>query len=98
MHHSDLASKHPVLLGHNIASFDVPLLRRSLQLCQLDLQLPITGFLDTYNIASKVLIKGKDVPNFKQVTLVSVLLNDTYEAHNALGDVKALQSLYTQKL
>jgi DNA polymerase III epsilon subunit-like protein len=89
--------KQPTVYGHNIASFDVPLLHKSLQKVQGNSLLPVVGFVDTRNIARKVLKKGS-VINYKQQTLVTTLLKEDYDAHNALGDVIALQKLHNQKL
>ena len=36
--------------------------------------------------------------NFKQSTLVTELLKRSYEAHNAIADVEALQMLYNTKM
>lgn len=35
-----------------------------------------------------------DQPSYKQEALVSAIINETYEAHNAVADVQSLQKLY----
>lgn len=88
----------PLLLGHNIARFDIPVLFNSCKRLGISLDTSVKGCVDTLNIASKLYTKGKDVSNFKQSTLISELLNETYDAHNAVADVAALQQLYVTKL
>lgn len=51
----------------------------------------ILGFVNT--IAQFRVIFPK-LPNYKQSTVVEMVLKKSYEAHNALGDVRALKELY----
>ena len=87
----------PIVLGHNIARFDVPILYSSMQKVGLE-NMDVKGFVDTLSVASKLYKRGKDVSNMKQATLVSELLKETYDAHNAVADVVSLQKLYSLKL
>ncbi len=91
----------PILAGHNIKRFDVPVLTHSLQRCHLlaEFRQLVSGFLDTYGLA-KASIPKDDIPEQKytQQALVSAFLKKTYEAHNALADVTALEELYLLKL
>ena len=86
----------PVLLvGHNIENFDIPVLYNSL--CKVNMTEAYKSFdlgcIDTLRIARFAYPKS-EVQNHKQETLVSKLLGETYEAHNAIEDVKSLQKLY----
>lgn len=89
----------PVLIGHNIGSYDVPILSRLLEefgLLAAFLQL-ISGCIDTLKLARKVFSKS-EIPNYKQSTLVKAFLGKDYDAHNALEDVKSLYQLFEEKL
>ncbi|KAJ3596934.1 hypothetical protein NHX12_003334 [Muraenolepis orangiensis] len=85
----------PILIGHNIRRFDCPVLVRALD--QLDLrvefQSTVTGCLDTLPLARDI-CKDYGFRSFRQENLVRELLGLDYDAHNALEDVRALQSLY----
>lgn len=89
----------PVLVGHNVQNFDIPILRHHLMSHGLLARFKgiVTGFLDTLKI-SKKLLKDAQLPNYKQETLVQNLLGEDYEAHNAMADVTALEKLYFSKL
>ena len=91
----------PILIGHNILSFDVPILYHHLSAHGLSKQFSgvITGFIDTLIVARKKINK-KDIPSasYKQENLAEVFLNKTYDSHNAVADVKTLQELYEIKL
>ena len=95
-----LASKsHPVLVGHNIGSYDIPILMRLLEefgLLSSFVNL-ISGCIDTLKLARKVYPKS-EVKNYKQTTLVKMLLGIDYDAHNAFEDVKSLYQLFDEKL
>ncbi|KAL0967926.1 hypothetical protein UPYG_G00259920 [Umbra pygmaea] len=86
--------RKPILAAHNARLFDSPVLARALGECSLRCQFQqvVSGFLDTFLI-SKELFSDR-VSKFSQEHLVSVFLRKTYEAHNALEDVKVLQELY----
>jgi len=92
-----------ILVGHNIAKFDIPILKHHLQTHNLleEFSNYIHGCLDTLLICKSKYEKGTlpgQVPDYKQPTLVATLLGSTYEAHNAMDDVKSLQELYRTKL
>ncbi|KAK3090923.1 hypothetical protein FSP39_015740 [Pinctada imbricata] len=91
--------RKPILVGHNIQVFDLPVLMN--QLVKFDMldrfKESVLGFIDTLKLSKKVFDKT-DVSNYKQSTLVTTLLGIGYDAHNALADVKALRSLFEQKL
>lgn len=89
----------PVLIGHNIGSYDVPILSRLLEefgLLAAFLQL-ISGCIDTLKLSRKVFSKS-EILNYKQSTLVKAILGKEYDAHNALEDVKILFQLFEEKL
>lgn len=89
----------PVLIGHNIGSYGVPILSRLLEefgLLAAFLQL-ISGCIDTLKLSRKVFSKS-ETPNYKQSTLVKAILGKDYDAHNALEDVKILFQLFKEKL
>ncbi|XP_017341680.1 three prime repair exonuclease 4 [Ictalurus punctatus] len=85
----------PLLVGHNIRRFDCLVLARVLD--EFDLkavfQAGIVGFLDSLPL-TRQLLKHRGVHSFKQENLVKTVLGVSYAAHNALGDVQALQKLY----
>lgn len=86
---------NPVLVGHNIISFDIPVLLHKLREFHL-----LNDFLSTVHLCidtlklSRKLFKKEEVGNFRQQTLVSVLLKKDYSAHDALQDVLLLQELF----
>jgi hypothetical protein len=56
----------------------------------------LKGFVDTLKLARRV-IDTDEVVNYKQQTLVDLFLDISYCAHNAVEDVKSLQSLFNKK-
>jgi len=94
---------NPILVGHNIGAFDIPIITNKLKDHGLFAVFTsiVSGYLDTLPIAKTKYPKGSEdgeVPNHKQETLVKTLLHMEYEAHNAIGDVIALERLYKEKL
>ncbi|XP_036400158.1 protein PML-like [Megalops cyprinoides] len=91
-----LCSVHrPLLAAHNAKRFDCPVLARVLREFSLEeeFQQAVDGFLDTF-LLSKDLLAKTTVRRYSQQYLVSLFLNKSYQAHNALEDVRALQDLY----
>ena len=90
------AHNSPVLVGHNISTYDNHMLCKQLQQNNLlaEFLRLINGCIDTLKLARKM-FKKEDVGNHKQQNLVKKLLGKSYEAHDALEDVKSLQ--YTCK-
>ncbi|XP_063420899.1 protein PML-like [Mytilus trossulus] len=86
--------KKPILFGHNIASFDIPILMNKLLQHSLlsEFMLHIYGCIDTIKLARRK-FKTKDIGNHKQQTLVTKLLGVEYDAHNACADVTSLFQL-----
>lgn len=86
----------PLVIGHNIRRFDCPLLARALD--ELDLRTKfessVSGCVDTLPLAREVL-KDRCLQSFRQENLVRELLGVNYKAHDALEDVRALQTLYS---
>ena len=72
---------NPILVGHNIQSFDLPILMNQLVKYRLfdSFAGKVFGFIDTLKV-SKTYISKKDVENFKQVTLVRTFVGKDYEA------------------
>ena len=89
----------PVIIGHNIAAFDVPILFNRLKEFNMvaEFNSNISYFVDTLTLA-RAKYKRPHIENHKQETLVRTLLGKTYDAHNAESDVRALQDLYVTKL
>jgi len=85
----------PMLVGHNIRRFDCPVLLRALDELDLrvDFQSAVAGCVDTLPLARDV-CKDYGLQSFRQEHLVRELLGLDYNAHDALEDVRALQSLY----
>ncbi|KAK0140531.1 DNA polymerase III PolC-type [Merluccius polli] len=81
-----------VLAAHNGKRFDVPILTRALWNCSLldDFERLGTSYLDTLLLARDLF----RLESYSQKSLVQLFLGKDYDAHNALGDVKALQDLY----
>ena len=87
--------EQPVLLtAHGARRFDKPVLDRALLKCSLTRQFQQLGsrYLDTF-LLSKALYPR--IRSYSQVNLVRHFLGKTYNAHNALEDVRALQELYS---
>ncbi|CAC5385031.1 unnamed protein product [Mytilus coruscus] len=86
--------KKPILFGHNIAAFDIPILMNKLRQHSLlsEFLLHIYGCIDTIKLARRK-FKTKDIGNHKQQTLVTKLLGIEYDAHNACADVTSLFQL-----
>ena len=88
-----------VLIGHNIASYDLPVLIHSLAQVKMvgAFKEVVCGCLDTLPI-SRAKVPKQTVSAYKQEVLVKELMGEAFEAHNALGDVRALQRLYSGHL
>uniref|UniRef100_A0A3B5A6F8 exodeoxyribonuclease III n=1 Tax=Stegastes partitus TaxID=144197 RepID=A0A3B5A6F8_9TELE len=84
----------PLLVGHNIR-FDCPVLVRSLDEVQLraHFEASVSGCVDTLPLARE-LLRDRCLRSFGQENLVRELLGLNYKAHDALEDVRALQTLY----
>ena len=93
------AHNSPVLVGHNISTYDNHMLCKQLQQNNLlaEFLRLINGCIDTLKLARKM-FKKEDVGNHKQQNLVKKLLGKSYEAHDALEDVKSLHELFVNKL
>lgn len=95
--------ENPILVGHNILSYDIPVLTNALRehgLLSSSVE-SVYGCLDTMLIAKKVYPKKSGIVcNYKQETLVKSLLGDdfVYQAHNAMEDVRSLCKLFDDKL
>ncbi|XP_021350881.1 uncharacterized protein LOC110448777 [Mizuhopecten yessoensis] len=89
--------KKPILFGHNIAAYDVPVLLKKLQESHLlsEFLQHITGCIDTLKLARRKFSKS-EVGNYKQQNLVSKLLGKEYDAHDASADVTSLHELLGQ--
>lgn len=89
----------PILVGHNIYSYDIPIIVSALREHGLlsTVLLSVYGCVDTLPLAKRSIPK-MSVPNYKQESLVKAFLNCEYEAHNALEDVKSLFNLFNLKL
>lgn len=91
----NLASKKPkILVGHNIKSYDCPILMNALRNCNIEdrFEEEVIGFLDTMKLFRLSFPSQK---SYSQQHLSKVLLAEdfTYEAHNALEDVKTLKKI-----
>ncbi|XP_053390105.1 uncharacterized protein LOC128553026 [Mercenaria mercenaria] len=81
--------KSVCLVAHNGRRFDFPILVSTLKNIGAQDKLSECAFIDSMSVFRKL------YPNtsLKQVDLVSSLLGETYDAHNAMGDVVALGKL-----
>ena len=84
--------KNPVLVGHNIKTFDLVFLYNNLIKCQLweNFLSTVAGFVETLHVFKKEFPRRG---SYKQDVFINDLLHEAYSAHNALDDVKALQKL-----
>ncbi|XP_052101228.1 uncharacterized protein LOC127735165 [Mytilus californianus] len=89
----------PILVGHNIANFDMLVLENRLKEFHLfsTFSACAKGFIDTLKVSKRVIPKH-EVENYKQQTLVNEILQSTYSAHNAKEDVLSLKKLFEVKL
>ncbi|XP_045614886.1 uncharacterized protein eEF1gamma isoform X1 [Procambarus clarkii] len=80
------------LVAHNCYRFDARKLLNIFKKFRLENTLAelVVGFVDTLPLFRKMY---PSLENHKQETLVRVLLKESYDAHNALADVQALQKL-----
>ena len=74
----------PVLVGHNIFNYDIPILQNLMREFKLlsSFNASTYGCIDTYKLAKRVIPK-QDIVNYKQQTLVEVFLGISYAAHNS---------------
>ncbi|CAG2191646.1 unnamed protein product [Mytilus edulis] len=91
--------ENAVLFGHNIKSFDTKIIIQALTEEDLlnGFKAKCNGFVDTLHVFRAAYPERKsEKKSFKQEELVKDFLgeNFTYDAHNALGDVLALQELF----
>lgn len=89
----------PILVGHNVCNFDLPIIANKLKEFNLfaEFSKHIVGFVDTLKIARRV-FKKSEVGNFQQENLVNKLTNCTFSAHDAKEDVRALTVLFAERL
>ncbi|XP_063586579.1 uncharacterized protein LOC134764035 [Penaeus indicus] len=85
--------RSPVVLYAHNATFDYRRLFYAIKEENLvdSFKQHILGFVNTL-VQFRVIFPN--LPNYKQSTVVQMVLKKTYDAHNALGDVKALMELY----
>lgn len=88
----------PILVGHNIQSYDVPILSSALREHGLLTTMveSVYGCMDTLSLAKRTVPK-QSIPNYKQETLVKTFLRIEYDAHNAIEDVRSLYNLFLLK-
>ena len=83
-----------VLVGHNFRVFDFPRLLRAVSLVGLEQEFMCvcSGGIDTLPVFKALY---PDLKKYTQKHLVSTILKEGYNAHNALDDVISLEKLYT---
>ncbi|XP_052104725.1 uncharacterized protein LOC127737825 [Mytilus californianus] len=91
--------ENAVLFGHNVKSFDSKIIIKALTNENLinDFKAKCNGFVDKLHVFRAAYPERKsERKNLKQEELVKDFLGEdfTYDAHNALGDVLALQELF----
>ena len=84
--------KNPVLVGHNIKSFDLMFMHPHLSRFDEweNFLSVVTGFVDTMFVFKKEFPKQD---SYTQANLMNNLLHESYAAHNSLDDVIALAKL-----
>ena len=82
-------------MGHNIKNFDNPLVFRDMKTHGFlrEFKESTASFVDTYELFKLAELGREGRGMYKQETLVKEFLNEPYDAHNGLEDVKALQKL-----
>ena len=87
-----LEDKPTLLIGHNIKVFDCPVLINAARACDLleRLKMVVAGCVDTLPLFRATF---NDLSSHKQCKLYEHLFDSTYDAHDALADVKALQKI-----
>ncbi|XP_063400480.1 uncharacterized protein LOC134685041 isoform X2 [Mytilus trossulus] len=85
--------KKNVIIGHNIKSYDIPVLFCALNNCSImnEFSCSILGFLDTLQLF-KSLLPG--LTSYAQSNLYNTVLNETYDGHDSMEDVVALSRLF----
>ncbi|XP_033734850.1 uncharacterized protein LOC117323633 [Pecten maximus] len=87
-------TQNNILVGHNIQTYDCPILMHALSLCDKDIteqfMSHVQGFVDTKKLFRIIHPSQK---SYTQESLVESLLGEKYRAHDALQDVVALQKL-----
>ena len=89
----------PILMGRNIFVFNNPVMYNNMKNSGVwqEFRKVVHGFVDTYELFKLEFPDRKGKGELKQQTLVKELLNETYEAHGALEDVRSLQRLVKRK-
>lgn len=84
--------KKQILFGHNIQSFDCPVLMHALQACNKVSEFTevVDGFVDTLKLFNFV---KPGLSSYRQENLCECLSGIVYTANNAIGDVFALKTL-----
>lgn len=84
-----------ILLAHNVKTFDAKHLMKALSLCNNmeEFCQTVVGFSDTLPAFRELF---PDRRSFSQENLAKDLLDSTYDAHNAPGDVQMLHTLSSQ--
>lgn len=80
------------LIGYNIASYDLPLLRRFAEESNIEF---LNEYLDVYPMAVD---RVPNLPNNKLTTIASYLLVDTNSAHRAINDCIMTKECYEKLL
>ncbi|XP_069116575.1 uncharacterized protein [Argopecten irradians] len=87
-------TQNNILVGHNIQTYDCPILMHALTSCDRDItekfSTHVHGFMDTKKLFRIIHPSQK---SYTQEYLVETLLGQKYKAHDALQDVVALQKL-----
>ncbi|CAC5379292.1 unnamed protein product [Mytilus coruscus] len=88
----------PIIQGHNICNFDIPVIVKKFKESNLFSTFceTVKGFIDTMKVARKYIPKN-DVENFKQQTLVKQFVGENYSARIAIEDVDSLKTLNDRK-
>ncbi|XP_053391808.1 uncharacterized protein LOC128554565 [Mercenaria mercenaria] len=81
-----------VLIGHNFRKFDFPRLIRAFDICDLlaSLKTCVVGIIDNLPMYRNVY---PQIEKHTQEFLLKHILNETYNAHNAIADVESLRKL-----
>ena len=82
----------PVLVAHNGHNFDGPILCNELYQFNLlqSFQVHVCGIMDTLKLFRQLL---PELSSHTQQSIASYILNEDYNAHNSLDDVKTLEKI-----
>jgi len=91
--------KKPILVGHNVIGFDIPMLQRLFQSCGQNLfDYIFSPTIDTYTLSYVLWCGDSSMPNVKLGTVAQKLEVKVVDAHRAMADVEANADVFRKLL